>query len=255
MIDLTSCVLHLASCVLGRFPHHTITKLHAMLDVLAALAIRHASLAHPPIVRMAESEPLFIPANADFAYLDDRDHLVGTLGSAELLSRDEAAGFWPVDLDVDPAATQMAYVDETECIGCTYCKSIARATFAMEDESGKARAVQQGEASDEIIEEAMDACPANCIHWATRTELEWLETRREQGSHEHLDRWNDPLQVQVRSSARIRAEAAKPKFPGEAYQEQRRNQILHMRRDGATAGATDEATAAVAWRDDGRPEA
>ena len=72
----------------------------------------------------------------------------------------------------------MAYVDEAECIGCTYCASIARSTFHMQEEAaGVARAVQQGECL-EAIEEAQASCPVNCIHLVSRVELEALEEER-----------------------------------------------------------------------------
>ena len=32
------------------------------------------------------------------------------------------------------------YVDEIECIGCMYCAQIARNTFFIEDDAGRARA-------------------------------------------------------------------------------------------------------------------
>ena len=37
-----------------------------------------------------------------------------------------------MSLESDTSVAQMAYVDEAECIGCTYCASIARSTFHMQ---------------------------------------------------------------------------------------------------------------------------
>jgi ferredoxin len=40
-------------------------------------------------------------------------------------------------------------------------------TFAMEEDYGRARAMQQGIDSDEKLQEAIDTCPVNCIHWVS----------------------------------------------------------------------------------------
>ena len=55
------------------------------------------------------------------------------------------------------------WVDERKCIGCTYCSSVATNTFAMEPEQGRARAFRQDGDSDELIQEAIDTCPVDCI--------------------------------------------------------------------------------------------
>ena len=65
----------------------------------------------------------------------------------------------------------MVFVDEITCTGCTWCAAVARSTFRMDDSYGKARAYQQGEDVYEAIEEAIDVCPAACIHWVSRKEL------------------------------------------------------------------------------------
>ena len=59
------------------------------------------------------------------------------------------------------------WVDERKCIGCTYCSSVATNTFAMEPEQGRARAFRQDGDSEELIQEAIDTCPVDCIHWIT----------------------------------------------------------------------------------------
>ena len=67
------------------------------------------------------------------------------------------------------------WVDERKCIGCTYCSSVATNTFAMEQEQGRARAFRQDGDSDELIQEAIDTCPVDCIHWVKFEELDDLE--------------------------------------------------------------------------------
>lgn len=43
-----------------------------------------------------------------------------------------------------PKTGRLVYVDEATCIGCTNCATIARNTFYMHDEHGRARAFRQG---------------------------------------------------------------------------------------------------------------
>ncbi|MEM9272971.1 MAG: ferredoxin [Cyanobacteria bacterium P01_F01_bin.143] len=70
------------------------------------------------------------------------------------------------------------YVDEATCIGCKNCAFIANNTFYIEPDYGRARVFNQDGDTEEIIEEAIDTCPVNCIHWVDYTELENLEERR-----------------------------------------------------------------------------
>lgn len=42
-------------------------------------------------------------------------------------------------------------------------------TFAIEDDYGRARVMQQGMDSDAKLQEAIDTCPVNCIHWVSHT--------------------------------------------------------------------------------------
>ena len=66
------------------------------------------------------------------------------------------------------------WVDQRKCIGCTYCSSVATNTFAMEPEQGRARAFRQDGDSDELIQEAIDTCPVDCIEWVPFEDLENL---------------------------------------------------------------------------------
>ena len=63
------------------------------------------------------------------------------------------------------------WVDERKCIGCTYCSSVASNTFAMEPDQGRARAFRQDGDSYELIQEAIDTCPVDCIEWVSFEEL------------------------------------------------------------------------------------
>ncbi|XZO01814.1 MAG: ferredoxin [Microcoleus sp.] len=70
------------------------------------------------------------------------------------------------------------YVDEITCIGCKHCAHVARNTFYIEPDYGRSRVVRQDGDSEELIVEAIDTCPVNCIHWVDYTELKNLEEER-----------------------------------------------------------------------------
>jgi ferredoxin len=71
-----------------------------------------------------------------------------------------------------------AYVDETTCIGCKHCAHTAPNTFYIEPEYGRSRVFNQNGDSEELVEEAIDTCPVNCIHWFDFTKLKQLEEER-----------------------------------------------------------------------------
>ncbi len=71
------------------------------------------------------------------------------------------------------------WVDESKCIGCTYCGCVATNTFAMESEMGRARAIRQDGDSTEVIQEAIDTCPVDCIQWVNFEDLDDLRSKLE----------------------------------------------------------------------------
>ena len=77
-----------------------------------------------------------------------------------------------------PAHAGYTYVDEQTCVGCYNCAMVAPATFFMEDTYGSARVFHQHGDAAEIIEEAIDTCPVDCIHAVSFDELERLEIER-----------------------------------------------------------------------------
>lgn len=82
-------------------------------------------------------------------------------------------GFEPV---LGGALRQKAvWVDEAVCIGCRYCANVATNTFVVEPDWGRSRAIRQDGDSTERIQEAMDTCPVDCIHWVRYEELPDLE--------------------------------------------------------------------------------
>jgi ferredoxin len=70
------------------------------------------------------------------------------------------------------------YVDEITCIGCKHCAHVARNTFYIEPDYGRSRVIRQDGDSEEILQEAIDTCPVDCIHWVDYTELKRLESER-----------------------------------------------------------------------------
>lgn len=78
------------------------------------------------------------------------------------------------------------YVDEITCIGCLHCAHVAPNTFYIEENYGRARVFNQDGDTEEIIEEAIDTCPVNCIHWVDYTELKELEQERKYQVIKHL---------------------------------------------------------------------
>jgi ferredoxin len=74
---------------------------------------------------------------------------------------------------------QGVYVEEMTCIGCRHCAHVARNTFFIEPDHGRARVVRQDGDIEDTIQEAIDTCPVNCIQWVDYTELKKLEAERQ----------------------------------------------------------------------------
>ena len=60
---------------------------------------------------------------------------------------------------------RVVYVDEDECIGCESCVEIAPDVFTFNETTGKASVVNTEGAPEDVIQEAIDICPTQCIHW------------------------------------------------------------------------------------------
>ena len=71
------------------------------------------------------------------------------------------------------------YVDEITCIGCKHCAHTAPNTFYIEPDYGRARAIRQDGDSLEVVQEAIDTCPVDCISWVSFTKLQDLEAERQ----------------------------------------------------------------------------
>ncbi|KAL6970127.1 hypothetical protein U1Q18_029832 [Sarracenia purpurea var. burkii] len=67
------------------------------------------------------------------------------------------------------------FVDEVKCVGCLKCALLAEKTFAIESVYGRARVVAQWADPENKIQEAMEACPVDCISIVERSKLAALE--------------------------------------------------------------------------------
>lgn len=95
------------------------------------------------------------------------------------------------------------WVDEAVCIGCRYCAHVASNTFLVEQEWGRSRAIRQDGDSTERIQEAIDTCPVDCIHWVDYEQLPELEQRLSE---------QEILPLGIPSPARLRRTL--PRAPG-----------------------------------------
>ncbi|MGM0424266.1 MAG: ferredoxin [Thermodesulfobacteriota bacterium] len=56
-------------------------------------------------------------------------------------------------------------IDKEECIGCESCVEICPEVFAFDEEEEKAYVIKEEGGPEDLIEEAMESCPSECIHW------------------------------------------------------------------------------------------
>ena len=94
---------------------------------------------------------------------------------ASSLEDDQSTGMEPV---LGGALAEKAvWVDEAVCIGCRYCAHVACNTFIIEPNLGRSRAIRQDGDSSERIQEAIETCPVDCIHWVAFDDLKGLQAQ------------------------------------------------------------------------------
>ncbi len=132
----------------------------------------------------------------------DRSGFEPELGSIEELSGDRS-GFEP---ELGGVLQQKGvYVDETTCIGCRYCSHVARNTFYIEPDYGRSRVIRQDGDSEDLIQEAIETCPVDCIHWVSYSELTALEDDRQYQVLQNIGMPCDPsIQVMNQRKAKQR---------------------------------------------------
>ena len=91
----------------------------------------------------------------------------------QFLDSEEISGFEPV---LGGELREKAiWVDEANCIGCQYCVHVANNTFIVDEDLGRARVIRQNGDTLETVQEAMDTCPVDCMHWVEFEDLERLD--------------------------------------------------------------------------------
>ena len=91
------------------------------------------------------------------------------------LSKCVEPGHFACKITNEEQLTKSVFVDEISCIGCRNCANIAPGVFRMESNHGRARVAVQWANEEEDIQDAIDSCPADCIHWVPREQLAPLE--------------------------------------------------------------------------------
>ncbi|KAG4980388.1 hypothetical protein JHK85_034346 [Glycine max] len=74
----------------------------------------------------------------------------------------------------DSSPKDHVFVDEFSCIGCKNCANVACDVFGIEEEFGRARVYSQC-GKPELVQQAIDSCPVDCIHWTSAAQLSLLE--------------------------------------------------------------------------------
>ncbi|KAL2512269.1 DNAJ heat shock N-terminal domain-containing protein [Abeliophyllum distichum] len=84
----------------------------------------------------------------------------------------------------DSSPKDHVFVDEFSCIGCKNCKNVCPSVFTIEEDFGRARAYSQS-GNPESVQDAVNSCPVDCIHWTSAAQLSLLEDemRREWALH------------------------------------------------------------------------
>ena len=91
----------------------------------------------------------------------------------EYIESDDITGFEPV---LGGELREKAiWVDESACIGCQYCVHVATNTFIVDEDLGRARVIRQNGDDLKVVQEAIDTCPVDCMHWVDFEDLDRLE--------------------------------------------------------------------------------
>ena len=63
-------------------------------------------------------------------------------------------------------AEHVPVIVEEECIACGSCEEICPEVFKLNESLGFAQVINPTGAPEEKIQEGIDACPVQCIHWS-----------------------------------------------------------------------------------------
>ena len=56
------------------------------------------------------------------------------------------------------------FIDEEECIGCGTCEELCPEVFRLDTDTEKAEVIMPEGGPQDLIQEAIDSCPASCIN-------------------------------------------------------------------------------------------
>ncbi|XP_068667292.1 chaperone protein dnaJ C76, chloroplastic-like [Aristolochia californica] len=74
----------------------------------------------------------------------------------------------------DTSPKDHAFVDEFSCIGCKNCANLAPDVFRIEEDFGRARVYCQS-GNPDLVQQAVESCPVDCIHWISAAQLSLLD--------------------------------------------------------------------------------
>ncbi|KZV28279.1 hypothetical protein F511_28257 [Dorcoceras hygrometricum] len=74
----------------------------------------------------------------------------------------------------DSSTKDHVFVDEFSCIGCKNCANVCSSVFTIEEDFGRARVYNQC-GINESVQQAVESCPVDCIHWTSAAQLSLLE--------------------------------------------------------------------------------
>ena len=62
-------------------------------------------------------------------------------------------------------AKRIPVIDAEECIACGNCEQVCPEVFRLNEALGHSEVIDPQGAPAEKIQDAMDQCPVQCIHW------------------------------------------------------------------------------------------
>ncbi|ACX52719.1 ferredoxin family protein, putative [Ammonifex degensii KC4] len=60
---------------------------------------------------------------------------------------------------------RIPYIETSECMACGTCEVLVPEVFRLDPDKGYAEVINPHGAPEDKIQEAIDSCPAECIHW------------------------------------------------------------------------------------------
>ena len=126
------------------------------------------------------SNDSIIKNSVNLDFLDDSENELSineesnsAIAFEQFIDSEEVSGFEPV---LGGELREKAiWVDEANCIGCQYCVHVATNTFIVDEHLGRARVIRQNGDTLETVQEAIDTCPVDCMHWVEFEDLEKLD--------------------------------------------------------------------------------